>query len=77
MEEAAFGLVAPIVFTASSILSPQSEIFFLGIFSFCPKIIASPFRRFYLARHPIGIAFALPDVSELAHQVASWSNGSP
>jgi hypothetical protein len=41
------------------------------------KIIASRFRGFYLARHPIGIAFALPDASELAHQVASWSNGSP
>ena len=60
-------------------LDPQSSVqkFFLGIFSFCRKIIASPFRGFYLARHPIGIAFALPDASELAHQVASWSNGSP
>jgi hypothetical protein len=41
------------------------------------KIIASPFHGFYLARHPSGIAFALPGARELAHEVASWSNGSP
>ena len=56
----------------SSFLIREKKIFLPG-----EKIIASPSHRFYLARHPIGIAFALPDVSEVAHQVASWSNGSP
>jgi hypothetical protein len=39
----------------SSVLIPHQQKKF---FSPAEKIIASPSRRFYLARHPIGIAFA-------------------
>jgi hypothetical protein len=64
----------PIEIPHSSLLIPHFPKIF---FDLSKKIIASPFRGFYLARHRSGIAFAFPHARELAHQVASWSNGSP
>src|SRR5687768_7124322 len=51
----------------SSLLGPHSSSA-KEIFSPAEKIIASPSHGFYLPRHLIGIAFALPHASDVAHQ---------